>query len=291
MARRRASFNAGRGFAAPTRRPVVQPRISTSPPPGSYDPGIDAQVGQANRGLSDLLSDYIRDWGEPGTALGGRSGEDLALGKQGVERSYGRNMTDLLTTRARAGEDFGQSRARAGEDYGQSITGLKRNFAQQGAAQGQSARAAGVQRGGALAQALAKRTANEAIARQPIDQGFARFGQDSARSESRFNADSAQSESRLGEDRGLALGGLDRGFLRGADDANITLGRAGRENSQFGLDATAQRFYQADLPLPLPDDAGGARDPRAPGNPRTARGLGFRGARRRFYAGRGYAAP
>jgi hypothetical protein len=222
----------------PRSRP--QPTVQTSPPPGTYDPAIDAQVGQANRGLGDYLQDYIRDFGEPGTALGGRSGEDLTLGKQDVERGYGRSLTDLLT-----------NRSRAGEDYGRAVEGLNRNFAQLGAAQTQAARAAGVQRGGALAQALAKRAENKRIAREPIDTNF-----------SRFNADSAQAQGRLGEDRGLALGALDRGFLRGTDDAANALARAQRENKQFGLDATAQKFYQADIPLPLPDAA--AASPGAP---------------------------
>ena len=85
---------------------------------------------------------------------------------------------------------------------------------------------------------MAKRNENKAIARQPIDTGFARF-----------NQDSSQAETRLNEDKGLALGDLDRGFLRGTDDAAIGLARAGRENTQFGLDANAQRFYQANVPL------------------------------------------
>lgn len=220
------------------RRPV-QPTVQTSPPPGTYDPAIDAQVGQANRGLGDYLQDYIRDFGEPGTALGGRSGEDLSLGKQDVERGYGRSLTDILT-----------NRSRAGEDYGRAVEGLNRNFAQLGAAQTQAARAAGVQRGGALAQALAKRAENKRLAREPIDTNF-----------SRFNADSAQAEGRLGEDRGVALGALDRGFLRGSDDAANALARAQRENKQFGLDATAQKFFQADIPLPLPDTAPSSSTP------------------------------
>lgn len=204
--------------------------VMTSPPPGSYDPAIDAQVGQSSRGLGDLLSDYVRDYGEPGTALGGRAGEDFTPEREGIERSSGRSLADLLS-----------ARSRAGEDHGTAIAGVRRSFAQLGAAQGQTARAAGVQRGGALAQALAKRQGNEAIARQPIDTGFARF-----------NTDSTLAEGRLGEDKGLALADLQRGYLRGVDDAGTGLARAQRENSQFGLDANASRFYQANLPINTP---------------------------------------
>ena len=236
-----ARYRPGSGQALIAPGLLKRPTPPTSPPPGSYDPAIDAQVGQTNRGLGDYLSDHIRDFGEPGTALGGRTGEDYTLGKAGIERGAGRSLVDLLT-----------GRTRAQEDYGQSIAGLDRSFAQQGAAQTQTARAAGVQRGGALAQAMAKRNENKAIARQPIDTGFARF-----------NQDSSQAETRLNEDKGLALGDLDRGFLRGTDDAGIALARAQRENTQFGLDANAQRFYQANLPL------GGAPAPAA--KPRTSK--------------------
>jgi predicted component of type VI protein secretion system len=104
-------------------RPAPRP-VPTQPPPGSYDPAIDAQVGQAQRGLQDLLSDYIRDYGEPGTALGGRGGEDYTLGVQGVERDYGRGLADLL-----------RQRARGGEDYTRSIEGVRRSFAQLGTQQ------------------------------------------------------------------------------------------------------------------------------------------------------------
>jgi hypothetical protein len=215
-------------------------RPPSSPPPGSYDPAIDAQVGQAARGLGDLLSDYLRDYGEPGTALGGRSGEDYTVGKAAIQQGLDRALADLL-----------QGRQRGAEDYGQSVTGLQRGFAQLGAQQTQAARAAGVARGGALAQALAKRSANEQIARQPLDTNFARF-----------NADSATAEGRVREGAALDFSALDRGLLRGAEDASTGLARAQRENAQFGVDASALRFYQADLPLGGEPDAAGA--PRSP---------------------------
>lgn len=251
-----------------------QPPVFTSPPPGTYDPAIDAQVGQAGRGLGDLLSDYVRDYGEPGTALGGRAGEDYATGKAAVQRNLDsglqdvntgadRSLADLQRTSGRTLADLLRDRARAGENYGSSIEGLQRNYAQLGSAQTQTARAAGVQRGGALAQALAKRQANQAIDRQPIDTGFARFGQDSTQAQGRLGEDTQLGTSRIGEDRTLATGrlqagaatdfaSLGRGLLRGTEDAATQLARAGRENTQFGLDANAARFYQANVPLPGP---------------------------------------
>lgn len=237
------------GFAAGFGRPTSQRDVPAAPPPGSYDPAIDAQVGQAQRGYGDLFSDYLRDYGEPGTALGGRAGEDYGLGVQGVERSYQRTLGDLL-----------RDRGRGAEDYQRGVQGLERNYARLGASQTQAARASGTQRGGALAQALAKRTENQAIDRAPMDTNFARF-----------NADSAQSEGWLGEDRGLAIGGLQRSLLRGTEDAATGLGRAGREREQFGLDAAAQRFYQANMPLPGPGATPGAEPLTGPRRRRPAR--------------------
>lgn len=248
------------------------PAILTSPPPGTYDPAIDAQVGQAGRGLGDLLSDYVRDYGEPGAALGGRAGEDYGIGRANAQRGVGwgledinrgsdRAIADLERASGRSLADLLRRRGRAGEDYRENIAGVQRGFAQLGAAQSQTARAAGVQRGGALAQALAKRKANEEIARKPIDTGFERFDWDSRQAESRLGEDTALGRSRIGEDRDRGVSrlnagaqedfaALDRGLLRGTEDAASQLARAGRENTQFGLDANAQRFYQANIPLP-----------------------------------------
>lgn len=319
-------------MAAAKKKPVT--RALTSPPPGTYDPAIDAQVGQANRGLDDYLSDYTRDYGEPGTALGGRAGEDYGVSQAGIQRdlgygladintSSGRSLADLLTSSGRQSEDITRSsgrqsddintssgrsltdlltsRSRAGEDYGTATQGVQRNFAQLGAAQTQSARAAGVQRGGALAQALAKRQANQAIAQQPLDTNFSRFNADSTLAQGRLGEDTSTSLGRLGEDTSTSLGrlgqdttlgqsrigedqstatsrlqagaltdqqALDRGYLRSTDDAGTALARAQRENSQFGTDASAQRLYQANTPLPLPSAAAAA-----PKRKKTANGL------------------
>jgi hypothetical protein len=378
----------------------AQPGVMTSPPPGSYDPALDAQVGQANRGLGDLLSDYVRDYGEPGTALGGRAGEDYQTGRANVQRGLDwgledvnrgadrteqdirsgseRSLADLLRGSGRALQDLNRGadrgaadlqrgsgralqdvnlgadrsladlqrgsgrtiadlvrdRGRAGEDYQSNVEGLRRNYARLGAQQGQVARQAGVQRGGALAQALMKRRENEAIDRRPMDVGFARFGEDSAQAEGRVREDTALGEGRIGEDRGLRVGrinedtslglgrigedrelgtgrinedktaahfrlaedfsrgltrvgedratgvhrlntgaqsdfaGLDRGLLRGTEDAATQLARAQRENAQFGLDANAQRFFQADMPIPQNVAAANVQAPRpAPRRP------------------------
>lgn len=245
-------------------------QIQTSPPPGTYDPAIDAQVGQANRGLGDLLSDYVRDYGEPGTALGGRAGEDYATGKAGVQRSLDWGNEDIGTTADRSLADLQRNRARAGEDYTSNVEGLHRNYAQLGSAQTQTARAAGVQRGGALAQALTKRQSNEALDRKPIDTSFARFGQDSAQAEGRLGEDRTRATNQLALGAATDFKALDTSLLRGTEDAATQLARGGRENAAFGLDANAQRFYQANIPLPLPAETPVPKKKKKPASSTTA---------------------
>jgi hypothetical protein len=249
-ARRRAA-----AAAAAAARRVQAARalgVQTSPPPGTYDPAIDAQVAQTGRGLQDVLDDYVRNYGELGTALGGRAGEDFGLGKQRAYQSLSQGLEDVNVGAGRNLADLLTARTRAGEDYQTNIAGVQRGFAQQGAQQTQAARAAGVQRGGALAQALAKRTENEAIARQPIDTGYQRFTADSALAEQRLGENQTQSVGRL-KQAALDTGAdLNRGYLRGGEDALDALKRAGREAVYFGLDANKQRLYQANIPLPGP---------------------------------------
>lgn len=244
--------------------------IQTSPPPGTYDPAIDAQVGQTTRGLGDLLSDYVRDYGEPGTALGGRAGEDYGTGKAAVQRNLDQGSEDISRSADRSLADLQRNRGRAGEDYNTNVEGLHRNYAQLGSAQTQTARAAGVQRGGALAQALTKRQVNEAIDRKPIDTGFQRFGEDSAQAESRLGEDRTRATSRLGLSAATDFKALDTGLLRGTEDAATNLARAGRENTAFGLDANAQRFYQANIPLPLPAETPVPKKKKKPASSTTA---------------------
>lgn len=250
--------------------------IDLSPPPGSYDPNLDAELAATQRGFVDTTSDVER--------AGGRASNDYAIGQGDIGRQRDQGLADLLRRRTRGAEDFaaqGQdlqrgygrsladlltSRARAGEDYGRSVAGLQRSYSQLGDTQRQRAQQSGTARGGALAQALAKRTANQAWDRAPIDQGYQRFGADSAQRQGRLNEDlqlgqgrikTAQdrfnqdygaggwAEQRLNEGADQSLGRLGLQFQRGNEDRGVTLDRARRELGFFGQDVNANRFFQA----------------------------------------------
>jgi hypothetical protein len=230
-----------------------------NPPPGTYDPNLDSQAGASQRGLRDLLSDIGGGTGDdPFGTQRGRAQNDFTTGlgqiAQGRERNtedyntatgnvntgYQRNLSDLL-----------QARTRGGEDYGTNVQTLQRNYQNLGTSQAGQQRKAGVSRGGAAAQAAAKRQANEGIERAPIDTAYQRFMQDST-----------QTEGRLGEDKDRSLASLLTGYTRGDQDLTtqgdrLALGftrqdqdwttqleRAKREAGEFGRDITKAKVAQ-----------------------------------------------
>lgn len=242
----------GRGFS---------PFEQEQPPAGYFDPSLDAQRLAAGRGFFDLGQDIetqnTRDRVDYGLGLDAikrgqtRGTEDLASERAGVDRGYGRNIADL-----------DQSGQRGQQDYDFGVAALTRRYGQLGDTQRQQQAKAGVMRGGAMLQAAAKRTANQALDRQPMDTSFQRFQQDQG-----------TQRTRLGEDRDVAYGQLDTAGRRLTEDSDLSRAqlalnlappdannpfggrawqdrtteftRAGRENTQFGLDTDAAKAYQA----------------------------------------------
>lgn len=184
---------AGRFALQPSPDRFTPWKPATRPPTGTYDPNLDAQERAAIRGFSDL--------GEDTTKANRRSQDDYLLARG-----------DLAT-----------SLTRGAEDYMRSVGQMDRSYQRLGNSQLQAARQAGVSEGGTLADALAKRQANEAWDRAPVDQSWGRMQQDNQRSQGQL---------------GLQLG-------RQVEDRTDTLSRAGRELGFFKADVGNQRFYQA----------------------------------------------
>lgn len=252
---------------------AILPPPVTAPPAGSYDPNLDASLSSAQRGYTDLQGDIERS--------GVRAASDFGLGQGQLETRRSQGLADIMRSRTRAGEDFGaqragveqasgrslsdilRSRRRGSEDYASSIANLNRQYSQLGDRQRQGAQQAGVARGGALQQAAAKRTANQALDRQPMDTNYGRFVADSGQAEQRLGQDKATSlgrigtaETRAGEDAATAeqrlnlgvdtaQGDLALGYQRNNEDSTTKLQRAGRELGFFTQDTNANRFWQA----------------------------------------------
>ena len=185
------------------------------PPSGTYDPTLDANLRGAQRGYGDLTLDT-------------ETQNTRALNDYGIAQ----HQIQSGLASALASNEIAQNRLK--EDTARATQNLGRQYQQQGQGQAQAAQAAGAVGGGALAQALLKRTANQARDQQGIDQGAQRGLSDLMRSadQARYAANDQ-------------LGALKLGYDRGVQDRGTTLTRAGRELTAFGTDTAEQRAFQA----------------------------------------------
>lgn len=241
--------------------PYVAP---TSPPAGTYDPALDAQLGAVGRGLGYTLQGL--------DTQGSRSEEDYGQQRHSLTTGRDQSLADLLKSHTRAGEDFDVTGQRLGEDYRTSGTRLgedhttnteaiNRNYQRLGVSQAGAAINQGVgTQGGSLAAALKARQANQGIDQSAEDRRFGRSTEDLNTGYGRATTDLNTSRSREGEDYGTQTGRVSSyyddptygvlaqaatQYQRGVDDRATEAGRAGIEATQFGLDTTAQKNYQA----------------------------------------------
>lgn len=220
------------------------------PPPiplGFYDPALDAQRRAAERGLGDLQQDV--------NTANTRDTVDYGLGRQDILRSADRSLADLGRTRTQTLEDLGTSRSRIQEDYDRNVALLTQAYQRLEDRQKQQAAGAGVLDGGALLQAAAKRSSNMAQDRAELDTARNRALADIDTRERRLQEGVDLDTGRIGEDRDLALGRLALDLAppdaanplggRRFQDRTVQVTRAGRENTQFGIDVEAQKAAQA----------------------------------------------
>lgn len=189
----------------------------TTPPPGTYDPSLDAQLAAAGRGYGDLQSQTGID--------NQRAQDDFTLGSGHLQTLLDQALGDLST-----------GRTNAHTDYERAVGDLVQNYSRLGnrQAQGQAQATADGGASGALQQSLEKRMANEAHDRVPLDTA-------EHRSVDAYNT--AVDRAKSGE--AYDVGQLGLGLSRGNEDRANALGIAGRENAQFGTDIGAQRWFQA----------------------------------------------
>lgn len=174
----------GPGFSATS----VAPRLT-----GQYDPALDAQYRASQRGLNNKREDTV--------TAGTRSSQDL------------------MTTLSLAGTNL----KRSNEDFDTQLSGLFRQYGIQGQQQAQAANAAGVLHGGTLDAASKVRAGNLAFARQPIDTGRARAG----------------------EDYTTSTGQAQLAYDRAGADRNTDLQRAIAEAAFYGSDLSREAIFQA----------------------------------------------
>lgn len=155
---------------------------------------------------------------------------NLDAQQRAAQRGFQDLQADTALAGGRALEDYGlgvqnlqQARARGLADIATAETGVRRDFSTLATAQAGQQRSAGVSGGGTALAAAAARAQNQQLALDPLQ----------------------TQRVRLNENTDAAIGAAGVDYTRGVTDRTTALDRAGRENTFFGQDIGAQRFYQA----------------------------------------------
>lgn len=266
----------------------------TGPPPGTFDPGLEAQVRAAERGLIDLIDKTRLE--------GHRESVDTRLARRLLERKVRQGKADLARQRGYAIEDadldrsnlrtsferdlqdLAIARQQGEEDYNRKLTEIQHSYATRAAVQSQAAVAQGVADVGTLSASEAVRGANQAYDKGLVDTSHARSLAALALAEGRTREDFARRSGlidenlgrdltrfgiqryRLGQDLRTQRAGLRRDLFRGRHDRRDTISKAKREYGIYVTDVAQQAYYQAhqlnpNIVFPVPAAAGGGHPP------------------------------
>ena len=267
------------------------------PPPGTYDPGIYAQVRSGQRGLLDLIEQQEREEKRQGQDVGQKTRE-LRLGnRQGHEdigRQRGYTQADNAYQLGRLGIDFTRditdlstARLRGEENYARTLTDLQHRYGSAAERQVQDAVQQGTAEAGTAEASAAVRGANQRYDKSGIDLSHARDLEDLASREGRIREDYGSNVGRAGDLLARALGGYDtqgnrltqdtkRGVnalhlaaLRSKQDRTTKLSNTKREQGIYEQDAAQQAYFQAHQLNPSIVFPGGAPSGARTGGPNT----------------------
>lgn len=260
------------------------------PPPGTFDPGLEAQVRAAERGLIDLI--------EKERTSGHREGVDFRQAKTLLMRKISQGRADLQRRRGYATEDAGIDRSRlqtsferdledlaiarqqGDEDFNRKLTEVQHSYATRAARQNEAAVAQGTFDAGTQAASGAVRGANQAFDKGLVETAHNRQLAALALSEGRVREDFGTRSGlideglsrelsalgiqghRLGLDARTQRGQLRRDLFRGRHDRADTISKAKREYGIYATDVAQQAFYQAhqlnpNIVFPIPSAAAG----------------------------------
>lgn len=250
--RRSPNANGGLTFDPSLSLPPPHPTPTLlSPPQFTFDPGIEAQRRQAQRGLEDTEADVRknRKW----------EGTDWRLKKRQITTDTKRGRQSLATDRSRGEEDLNTKEGelqrdaqRSREDFQTRLNEIGRQFGELAHRQGEAQNASGVLDQGTSAAAAAARARNQQTAEAPIHTAQQRLEEDLLSALTRVGT----SRSRLEEDYGTKLSQLtqDRNMKRlltniqhgrSMFDLKTELQRARREGAITDVDLLEQEIWQA----------------------------------------------
>lgn len=306
-----SAANRSKKSGAPKRRPagggVNLPNLPDfiGPPPGTFDPGLEAQVRAAERGLIDLI-EKTRQEGRRETQ-DVRQARNLLMrkirqGRADLQRSRGYALEDsgvqrgrLETSFARDLQDLAIAKQRGQEDYDRALVDMQHRYSRIGAEQDQASVAQGTDSLSAQAASGAVRGANQAYDKGGIDTAHRRAEEALALQEGRTREDYTLRSGLLGEDLERELTGLGiqqhrlglegrtqnrrlrLDALRGRQDRRTAVSQGIREYGIYATDLAQQAYYQAHqlnpkILFPVPSAAAPAV-PRRPRKPAVSGGV------------------
>lgn len=243
------------------------------PPPGSFDPGLEAQVRAAERGLIDLI--------EKTHLEGRRESKDTREARQLLERKVRQGQADIARSRSYAVQDAGNQRGqlqtsfardlqdlatakqRGQQDYEKTLTDMQHRYAQTAAEQSQAQVASGTDDTGTTAAGAAVRGANQAYDKSGVDTVHTRHEEDIALQEQRDRENFATQSGlidqglnrdltgygiqsyRLGKEQQSQRHKLALDIARAHIDRQTQLSHAKREYGIYASDVAQQAYYQA----------------------------------------------
>lgn len=243
------------------------------PPPGTFDPGLEAEVRSAERGLLDLI--------EKTRLEGHRESVDTHQARRLLERKIHQGRVDLGRRRGYAIEDAGTqqgalrtsfqrdledlatAKQQGEQDYQRKLTELQHSYATRAAEQQQAQVAQGTAEKGTEEASSAVRGANQHWDQGILDTARSRFLSANALAEQRAREDFATRSGLINRDLGRELTGygiqdyrlgqelrtqrkkLALGIGRATKDRHTQISHAKREYGIYATDVAQQAYYQA----------------------------------------------
>jgi hypothetical protein len=243
------------------------------PPPGTFDPGLEAEVRSAERGLIDLI--------EKTRLEGHRESVDTRQARRLLERKVRQGQADIARRRGYAVQDAGTqqqqlqtsferdledlaiAKQRGEQDYQRKLTELQHSYATRAAVQQQASVAQGTSESGTEAASTAVRGANQTYDKGIVDQANQRFLESNALAEQRAREDYGTRSGliqqglgrdltayglqsyRLGQEERSQRNKLALAIQRATKDRHTTLSHAKREYGIYATDVAEQAYYQA----------------------------------------------
>jgi hypothetical protein len=300
----RVALGKGRAASAPARKSPAKlgytPPEFQGPPPGSFDPGLEAQVRASERGLLDLIKKTQEEQHRQGIDVGQKKRVELRelqrrLGD--VQRSRGYAVSDNAYQQQQLGinftrdlQDLGTARQRGQQDYERTLSDLQHRYSTAAQTQQERSVQAGTDEAGTAGAAAAVRAGNLVHERAPLDLSHQRAGQSLDLQEQRDRQNFGTASGRLAEglarqqtafgleagrsqqDTHTSLHALSLAAQRATTDRYNKLSQAKREQAIYSTDVAQQAYYQAHQNNPhilFPGGApgGGGFNGSAHGNP------------------------